>query len=202
MPKLNTAPDNIFTCFTCNREYEGIPHNWTNNWKPEPMCSNCIYDEYSTKYPPHPYSIKNIKTFTGMEGTGFNATLYREKKRIAFLIDDASGGDVQIQWVDTVKNNSEAVALEQFIAGLPMRMFNETPLNIDPQWFVSDLVNDSINTKWLKKHCKTKTIYRLKGDSAGEFRTIKGVFTPDVKIYILRKYNEQLEEIVNERWMS
>ena len=31
------------------------------------------------------YSVKNIKSFIGMEGYGFNANLYRGKKKIAFL---------------------------------------------------------------------------------------------------------------------
>jgi hypothetical protein len=46
------------------------------------------------------YTIKGLKTFTGNEGQGYNVSLYRNGKRVAFVIDDASGGEVDFQWCD------------------------------------------------------------------------------------------------------
>ncbi|GAH34833.1 unnamed protein product, partial [marine sediment metagenome] len=46
------------------------------------------------------YTIKNIKTFRGHDGQGYNATLYRDGKRIAVLIEFASGGPLDIEWLD------------------------------------------------------------------------------------------------------
>ena len=46
------------------------------------------------------YSVKNIKTFIGNEGHGFNATLYCKGKKVAFLIDHAQGGEIDIDWDD------------------------------------------------------------------------------------------------------
>lgn len=44
------------------------------------------------------YSLTKIKTFRGMEGQGLNATICRDGKPIAFVMDDASGGPVQIDF--------------------------------------------------------------------------------------------------------
>jgi len=49
------------------------------------------------------YTVKNVKTFRGMEGEGYNATLYRDGKKVCEVIDDASGGEVNFQWADAFK---------------------------------------------------------------------------------------------------
>ena len=36
--------------------------------------------------------IKHMKTCIGREGYGFNASLYVDGKKIAFIMDDANGG--------------------------------------------------------------------------------------------------------------
>jgi len=44
------------------------------------------------------FSLKGFKTFRGMEGQGFNATLMLNKKEVAFVADDATGGEPRIEW--------------------------------------------------------------------------------------------------------
>ena len=44
------------------------------------------------------YTVKAIKTFIGMEGHGFNADLYLNNNKIAFVYDDASGGEINFQF--------------------------------------------------------------------------------------------------------
>lgn len=44
------------------------------------------------------YTITKIKTFTGMEGYGLNATICRDGKPVAFVLDDARGGDMDISF--------------------------------------------------------------------------------------------------------
>ena len=45
------------------------------------------------------FSIKGYKTFRGMEGVGYNATLMLRGKPVALAMDDAHGGELRIEWV-------------------------------------------------------------------------------------------------------
>jgi len=63
------------------------------------------------------YSVKGIKTFVGMEGHGYNATLYRDGRPVAFAIDDASGGPLSVEW----KVGSEESLLAEHVAKMPPR---------------------------------------------------------------------------------
>lgn len=56
----------------------------------------------------HLYTVKGIKIFVGNEGQGFNATLYRDGRAVAFVYDDASGGDVVFEWKDQADGLIEA----------------------------------------------------------------------------------------------
>ncbi len=47
-----------------------------------------------------PYTVSAIKTFRGMEGPGFNAKLLCDGKHVANLADMASGGPLDIEWLD------------------------------------------------------------------------------------------------------
>ena len=38
------------------------------------------------------YSVKGVKTFRGMEGTGWECSLYKDGKKIGTVLDDAHGG--------------------------------------------------------------------------------------------------------------
>ena len=46
------------------------------------------------------YSVKGFKEHRGTEGYGYNATLYRDGKKIAFVIDEGNGGEVIFEWND------------------------------------------------------------------------------------------------------
>jgi len=46
--------------------------------------------------------MKNVKTFRGREGEGFNATLYINGQKSAFVFDDASGGPYNYEVYDNV----------------------------------------------------------------------------------------------------
>jgi hypothetical protein len=46
------------------------------------------------------YSLKKVRTFKGVEGGGFNADLHRNGKKVAEIIEDASGGPKSYEWGD------------------------------------------------------------------------------------------------------
>ena len=51
----------------------------------------------------------------------------------------------------------------------------------------------------LARSCSKKTLFRLKGDPVGDFRTLNGPpYSPAAKAFILGKYGDQVECIANE----
>jgi hypothetical protein len=46
------------------------------------------------------YEIKNLKTFNGRDGGGFEATLYKDGKRIATVFNDGCGGCTRYHFID------------------------------------------------------------------------------------------------------
>jgi len=147
------------------------------------------------------YSVKNVKSFMGREGLGFNANLYRGKKKIAFCFDDARGGEVDIDWVGGWKGE-EATLLEQHIATLPkvQSSYSDMELTIDQGWFVSELV-----TKWeqekdlrkMKKQCMTKILFRTPKHKLGQYVIMSATFNGETKAKIQAKYGNDVE-IFNE----
>ena len=50
------------------------------------------------------YTITKIKTFNGREGQGLNATICKDGKAICFVMDDASGGEVDYDYRNPLQN--------------------------------------------------------------------------------------------------
>lgn len=48
----------------------------------------------------HVYTVSSVKTFRAMEGEGFNATLLRNGKRVATIINEGTGGPTYAAWED------------------------------------------------------------------------------------------------------
>lgn len=72
---------------------------------------------------------------------------------------------------------------------------------------VDDLMEEWLDNKYgegaqKKKWCKKDVVFRVKGDKIDSYRTIKGkdngVYTKRLKDTLVKRYGDQLEEIVNE----
>ncbi|GEM_PF-3436546 len=135
-------------------------------------------------WPKHDYSVRNVKTFRGMEGEGFNATLYRDGHRIAFVIDDATGGDMHIQWADARSRGAEEKRLLEFLKTLPKERWEDTEYDVTPDIFLDALVGQAQAEKRLKRLFEKETLFRLKSRSAltcartGPSRTFSPIRTP------------------------
>lgn len=122
------------------------------------------------------YSVKNVKEFQGMEGNGFNADLYRGKKKVAFCIDEGCGGEVMIHWADRdigkrdekefviVQKSVEKEVFYAYLKSLPQfaNEFTESMLSVDATWFVGELVEEVALERERKKIAKklsTKTMF-------------------------------------------
>lgn len=164
------------------------------------------------------YSVKNVKSFEGREGLGYNCTLYCGKQRVATVIDSANGGEAQFRWLDhdapavevtydcygrtvTRKATPNEAAFLNFIKGKTYEAYGST-YNYDGSAYVAKLVDDFEATKQFKRWCRKKTVFRVKGDAPDRWRTISVMYREDIKQELERRYGDQLEEVLNERFTA
>ena len=153
------------------------------------------------------YEVKGVKSFLGREGYGFNATMYRNGKRIAFVVDSADGGDYDWDWVD----RKEEIILQTNVDTLPKVAIGcrkwqfgagGDDLTIDIDWFISGLVEKFENDKAFRTKCKSKTLFILHSHQEGQYMIDPSPYTAGVKTKIESEYGADLKEIVNERFMK
>ena len=147
------------------------------------------------------YEVRGVKSFMGREGYGFNATMYRGGKKIAFVMDSANGGMYDWDWVD----RKEETILEMNVATLPKVPSGYEgigELTIDMDWFISELVEDFENDRDFRTKCKSKTLFILYSHQNGEYIIHSAPYTASVKTRIEAEYGKDLKEIINERFMK
>lgn len=113
----------------------------------------------------HGYTVKGVKSFRGNEGYGFNATLYKDGKAIAFVYDDANGGCYSYEW----KDKDAITALEELAKQkYPDMKFEQMDA------FVGSLIDDVLFEKDAAKLVKGKVailkdgkIYTVKPNLGG-----------------------------------
>lgn len=162
------------------------------------------------------YSVKNVKNFMGMDTYGFNCTLYRGKKKVAFCIDDGNGGEVMIDWGTPPRSTEDKAGWEAWRAEkkeeqklladhlktLPKVMSELFPkgLTIDEGWFVSELVNRFEKEKEVRKiqrQCSQKTLFRTKSNKDGAYYIQNAPYSIHLAQAIRLKYGQDVE-IFNE----
>ncbi len=134
------------------------------------------------------YEVRGIKTFNGMEGAGYNATLYRDGKKVAEVIDDASGGPLMFHWADVKDGTSkttirgydgaprevnctkEEALLYKYTESLPDHVCSfegkdgkPATLQMSPELFVEHLVNDTLLLRDLRRKMKGKVVFVHEG---------------------------------------
>ena len=141
------------------------------------------------------YSVKKVKSFTGREGLGFNADLYRGKKKIAFAYDDASGGDVRIDWIE----KGEAKLLEDHVAKLPKvnsGFEGIAPLKVDMGWFVTHCVSrfeQQADIRKMIKKCKTHTLFKHKESKNNSYMSISVPLNDKMRDGLRKQYGNDVE---------
>ncbi len=163
------------------------------------------------------YSVKNVKTFRGRDGDGYNANLYRGKKKIAFIIDEGNGGEIHIDWMpdqtphDTNNEkwkiwrelkNAEIHLLETHMANLPLceNSIDHSSYPVDAFIFIEDCVNKFYmdkDIKKMKKMCLTKTLFRHSNNRRGEYITRDAEYDSRIKAELKNRYGNDIE-IFNE----
>lgn len=137
------------------------------------------------------YSIRNVRTFKGMEGMGgFNLTLCKNGKAIGEVINDDSGGCNMYRLDRTEQAELDAFAKAQ----LPKEKFEVTDM------FISAMLDAYEVAKQIKRWCKTKTVFRLKGEKEGTFHTMMAPYSdPRIRPHLDKTYAGTIAELYNEK---
>lgn len=138
--------------------------------------------------------VKNVKTWTGVEGIGFQASLYADGKRIAIVTDDAWGAEYRYDVRDAEKF-TEVLA---YVKTLPMLEWHGIKLEPSIDSLMDDLVNKYEEDKQWKKLCKTKIVLITPDCDKGQYRLVNVPPTPALIAQVKEKYPNA--EIVNERF--
>ncbi len=137
--------------------------------------------------------IKNLKMHRDMsqETDCFSCSIYSEGKRVGLARNEGVGGPNSYDWFDReagreIEAWAEAQELEFSFEKLDQ--------------IIDQLRYDLLERQELKRWCKNQTMFRLKGDEEGAWRTLKLNYMPQGRAWVLHKYSDQLEEIANERF--
>ncbi len=161
----------------------------------------------------HKYEVRGIRTFQGREGCGgFNATLYREGKKVAFIINEDDGGMFDWDWggykseADRKAARAEEEKLMALCKTIPdapsMIEGADFTISCDLDIFISVLVGQVEEERWWKRKCKTKTCVILKSHQDGQFIQYSVPYDERIKKHVQEKYGDDLKEIVNERFLQ
>ena len=149
-------------------------------------------------------TLKGIKTFTGMEGEGFSATLYVDGKKAGDVFDDARGGEMTYRVPDSVFERllAHAAKVKDDDDESDSKLSPETMAKLKLDCLMAGLVDDIMEERQIKRWCSKSTVFLLKGDEEGRYRTIKAKYEPKVAKHVREKYGDKLVEIVNERFLK
>jgi hypothetical protein len=140
------------------------------------------------------YTITKIKTFRGMEGYGLNATICRNGKPVAFVMDEGCGGETMIDFTNPLQNGrsyeaskntwkGEETAFHQFCVAWAKTQDREVPEEERiPAYLAIDWVNHQVD-----EYQNKKRFDRL--------ATIKKPYCPEIQAFLDKKYPAQVETI-------
>ena len=142
------------------------------------------------------YSVRNVKTFRGMDCPGFNCSLYKDGKRVGEVDNDGSGGETCFWFKDRNEKNE----FEAYVKSLPPVHYPPTAASSDDGLTLEmsgDLYVDQLLEEHdLAKKCRKKTLFRKPGEEGWYY--LNRPFGPEEKAWLVAKYGKDVE-ILNER---
>ena len=136
------------------------------------------------------YAVKNVKTFMGREGHGYECSLYKDGKKIGTVTDTANGGEV-----DFYLNDGEKKNLDVYCAALPlepctydfMRADYPDGVPVSCDALVGRLIDEFDTHKRNKKVCKTKTMVKVVKNGKDVFYTYNAPFSIKLRDFIKKR---------------
>lgn len=128
------------------------------------------------------YEIRKFKSFRGREGYGFNLELWKDGVKVAFVMDDASGGSYRFDWFD--KKCEESFTAEAK-AKFPDRQWEQG------DGLLAEMVDDFTNARRLDRLAKKKTLFQVGAEIGSDtFHTISLPFDRKVHgFFFSQKYS-------------
>jgi hypothetical protein len=149
-------------------------------------------------------SLRNLKSCNGTDGVAYSCTILFDGRVVAEAAQGGHGAPTEFYF----KDRSDESAVNAYVASLPV-----TPVPAsEPKWMheaypdgqkedldslVAGLFDDMENTKKLRRACKTKTLFRIKGSPEGVYNVVKAAFSPVVKAALLARHPD-IEFFYNE----
>jgi hypothetical protein len=152
--------------------------------------------------------LRRVKVAKNMseETTAFTAQLWVDGGHIADVRNDGRGGANHLMPVGTFKNPAGNTlhrirAFEAWCDAQPPHQSEYGPLEMTADYYVTLMLEDYEEERWLKRLCKKKTIVRLEGAKAGDFSAYNKPYSPRYAAE-LRLSEPKLIEVVNERFTA
>lgn len=156
------------------------------------------------------FTLNGIKTFVGREGYGLNANILKDGKKVGVVLDDARGGEVDIDfkdrnidaefhaftaaWFDANGEREKSLArLAEWGSAVTPETYNPSAQSMAETW-INNFVDSAKEEKWMKAQAKKKTLFRIKGDKPGEWRNV-GEASEKAVAFIRNKYGATVEMI-------
>lgn len=136
-------------------------------------------------------SIKGLKTMDGPDGMIFRCTVLVGGKPAFVASNDGNGGcnaydPVRGRTWDAIR---EAEAWAKVLPPRTVDLGGEPfTLQSDLDLVVEDLINDELDRRWLKRQCRTKTLFRLPGAKDGEWMVVKAAYDERVRDWVRENY--------------
>ena len=138
--------------------------------------------------------LKAVKTakHLSQETIAYSASIYVDGKRIGIVSNSGTGGGNQYDWL-----NQKAAKV-----GLRLQIWakdQKTEFEYDKlDQIINDLADEFEERQAMRRKCKTHIMFRLKGDSEDEWRTIKAPYDDRAKAHMQKKYGDRIEVIAND----
>lgn len=142
------------------------------------------YKRFAQKFPG--YEVKGLKWFRGMEGEGYNATIYKGGKKLGMVIDEGCGGAPHFEMPRAVVEAIIVDAKAYDVAN------GEQPDEMSIETFIGDMICARDIEARLQRAAKKYLVFMLPGDDQGTFRTINRPFSVEMAEKIRAKHPEAL----------
>jgi hypothetical protein len=146
------------------------------------------------------YELRKVRVHPDMsqETECFSAEIWTsEGVKVARVSNDGLGGCNSYDAFGDYRSSAELKAFEAWCKAQPSRLFYGITLPSNPDMCVFSMLKEWAEQKWLKRQCRTRTLYRVKGDPDGEWRTLNLPWEDHFKTFLETKYGDSLESIAN-----
>lgn len=137
----------------------------------------------------------SINKRLSQETTCFSADIWIDGKKVGEAANRGHGGPNEIY----IKDKAVYDAFNAFCLSQSPHKSQYGDLDMDMDFYISLLLEKVVERQTLKRR-KGTTFFRLKNEKyqTGEWRTAAAPFSPAVKDYLVKKYGDNLGEIINE----